>query len=95
MATVTIENNDFKFHGTFDCGYAGFYRDNQIFYSGDAEYVRDERLQGKDLFHCSDEELAAEIATFYNAAEAQIQEHIVLIMIAMNINRLETIICAI
>ena len=26
MVTVTIENNEFKFHGTFDCGYAGLYK---------------------------------------------------------------------
>jgi hypothetical protein len=32
MVTVTIENNEFIFHGTFDCGYAGLYHDDQIFF---------------------------------------------------------------
>ncbi|MCR4646961.1 MAG: hypothetical protein K5695_16405 [Oscillospiraceae bacterium] len=76
MVTVTIENNEFKFHGTFDCGYAGLYRDNQIFFYGEPDYIRGEGLQGKDLSACSDEELAAEIAAFYNAAEAHVQAHI-------------------
>ena len=76
MVTVTIENNKFKFHGTFDCGYAGLYRDDQIIFNGDPDDVRGDGLQGKDVSEYSDEELAAEIAAFYNAAEAHIQEHI-------------------
>ena len=76
MVTVTIENNEFKFHGTFDCGYAGLYRDDQIFFNSEPDYVRSKGLQGKDLSESSDEELAAAIAAFYNAAEAHIQEHI-------------------
>ena len=76
MVTVTIENGEFKFHGTFDCGYAGLYRDDQIFFDSDVEYIRDEGLQGKDLSECSDEELAAEMAAYYNAVEAHVQAHI-------------------
>jgi hypothetical protein len=76
LITVTIENNEFKFHGTFDCGYAGFYCDDQIFSNEDPDYVRENGLQGKDLSECSDEELAAEMAAFYNAAEARLQQNI-------------------
>lgn len=76
MVTVTIENNEFKFHGTFNCGYAGLYRDNQIFFYGEPDYIRGEGLQGKDLSNCSDEELASEMAAFYNAVEARLQQNI-------------------
>ncbi|WP_303790052.1 hypothetical protein [Ruminococcus flavefaciens] len=76
MVTVTIENSEFKFHGTFDCGYAGLYRDDQIFFYGDPDDVREDGLQGKDLSECTDEELAAEMAAFYNAVEASLQQNI-------------------
>lgn len=76
MVTVTIENNEFKFHGTFDCGYAGLYRDDQIFFYGEPDDFRYRGLPGKDLSKCSDEELAAEMAAFYNATEAHLQQNI-------------------
>ena len=76
MVTVTIENSEFKLHGTFDCGYAGLYRDDQIFFYGDPDDVREDGLQGKDLSECTDEELAAEMAAFYNAVEASLQQNI-------------------
>lgn len=76
MVTVTIENNEFKFHGTFDCGCAGLYRDDQIYFYGDSDDVREDGLQGKDLSECTDEELAAEMAAFYNAVEARLQQNI-------------------
>ena len=47
MVTVTIENNEFKFHGTFDCGYAGLYRDDQIFFCGETDDVQENGLHGK------------------------------------------------
>ena len=76
MVTVTIENSEFKFHGTFDCGYAGLYREDQIFFYGNQDDVREDGLQGKDLSECTDEELAAEMAAFYNAVEASLQQNI-------------------
>ena len=71
MVTVTIENGEFKFHGTFDCGYAGLYRDDMIeFEFENLKSIRKEGLQGKDLSNCSDDEIAAEVAAFFNALEA-------------------------
>ena len=61
MVTVTIENGKFRFHGTFDCGYAGLFHDDMIDFSyQDLESIRKKGLQGKDLSNCSDDEIAAE-----------------------------------
>jgi hypothetical protein len=77
MVTVTIENGEFKIGGTFDCGYAGLYRDDKIHFESDPlDQLRKYGLPGKDLSNFTDEEIAAEVAARCNAAEALIQEHI-------------------
>ena len=77
MVTVTIENGEFKIHGTFDCGYAGLYRDDMIEFSYQTlERIRKEGLQGKDLSNCSDDEIATEVAAYFNSLEANLQQNI-------------------
>ena len=77
MVTVTTENGNFIFHGTFDCGYAGLYRDDMIEFSyQNLERIRKEGLQGKDLSTYSDDEIAAEVASFFNSIEAKVQQNI-------------------
>lgn len=77
MVTVTIENGKFKFHGSFDCGYAGIYHDDMIDFSyQDLESIRKKGLQGKDLSNCSDDEIAAEVAAYFNSIEANVQQNI-------------------
>lgn len=77
MVTVTIENGEFKFHGTFDCGYAGIYRDDMIeFEFENLKSIQKEGLQGKDLSNCSNDEIAAEVSAFFNTLEAKVQRNI-------------------
>ena len=77
MVTVTIENGQFRFHGTFDCGYAGLYRDDMIEFSyQNLEKIRKEGLQGKDLSNCTNDEIAAEVAAYFNSIEANVQQNI-------------------
>ncbi|MBR6090370.1 MAG: hypothetical protein IKP86_10580 [Anaerolineaceae bacterium] len=77
MVTVTFENGEFKFHGTFDCGYAGLYRDDRIRFPDETpESIRENGLQDKDLSNCDDDAITAEVAAFINAIEAKIQQNI-------------------
>ena len=63
MVTVTFENGEFKFHGTFDCGYAGLYRDDRIRFPDETpESIRENGLQDKDLSNCDDDAVTAEVA---------------------------------
>lgn len=77
MVTVTVKDGEFQFHGTFDCGYAGLYRDDMIeLRYSDVASIRKEGLDGKDLSGCSDDEIAAAVAAFCNAIEANVQRNI-------------------
>ncbi|MBR6046195.1 MAG: hypothetical protein IKP47_11225 [Ruminococcus sp.] len=80
MVTVYVENGEFKFRGTFDFGYIGFYRDDQIEMVDTCEDIRDEWYdeisEVMDIDTCTDEEIAAFLTDRMNAAEQRIQAHI-------------------
>ena len=41
MVTVSVADGEFKFKGTFDLGYIGFFKDDQIEIMEDCSDIRD------------------------------------------------------
>ena len=77
MVKVTIEGNNFKVKGTFDCGILGVFRDDLIQIGcDDVQDTRDSGLPGIDTLTCSDEELSVYITDLANQQEAKLQENI-------------------
>ena len=80
MVTVSVADGEFKFKGTFDLGYIGFFKDDQIEIMEDCSDIRDEWYdelsEVMDVDTCTDEEIAAFLADRMNEAEKKIQAHI-------------------
>lgn len=82
MVKVYVENGFFKVKGTFDFGYIGLYKDDQISVDCTCANIRHEwdsvyeMTKERDV---SDEELAEMITERFNEAEAKIQKNIHLI----------------
>ena len=76
MVKVYVEDGQFKVKGTFDFGYIGLYKDDQISVDCDCSDIRDEwdsvyeMTQDSDV---TDEEIAEYITRRFNEAEEMIR----------------------
>ena len=80
MVKVTAENGGFKVEGTFDFGYIGLYRDDQIEISDSAEEIREEWecvSEALDTENCTDDDIAAFLTDRLNGIEERIQKNII------------------
>ena len=79
MVTVYVENGQFKVKGTFDFGYIGLYKDDQISIDADCSDIRDEWdsvYEMTEKGEVTDEEIAAYLTDKINMAEDKIQSNI-------------------
>lgn len=82
MVKVYVENGEFVVKGTFDFGYLGLYKDDQLGINCSCAEIRDEwdsiyeLTKDNDL---TDEEIAMYLTMRFNEAEEKIQKHIHLI----------------
>ena len=79
MVTVYVENGEFKVKGTFDFGYMGLYKDDQIGVNCDCSDIRDEWDSVYDMSEngdCTDDDIAEFITQRFNEAEEKIQKNI-------------------
>ena len=80
MVKGYVENGKFKFKGTFDFGYIGLFKDDQIGVCCDCSDVKDEwcdELSKKlDIDNCTAEEIAAFLTERMNDAEKIIQKNV-------------------
>ncbi len=82
MVTVYVEDGKFKVKGTFDFGYMGLYKDDQISVDCDCSDIRDEWDSVYEMTKdgdVSDEEIAAYITRIFNETEEKIQKNIKMI----------------
>ena len=80
MVKITAVNGGFKIEGSFDFGYMGLYKDDQIEIIDSCEEVREWDLieeEGPDAESCSDDELAEFLTGYMNALEQKIQKNII------------------
>lgn len=79
MVTVYVEDGQFKVKGTFDFGYIGLYKDDQISIDADCSDIRDEWDSVYEMTEkgdVTDEEIAAFLTDKLNMAEDKIQTNI-------------------
>ena len=79
MVTVYVEDGKFKVKGTFDMGYIGLYKDDQISIDADCSDIRDEWDSVYEMTEkgdVTDEEIAAFLTDKLNMAEDKIQTNI-------------------
>ena len=87
MVQVTIKGGEHSVKGTFDFGYIGLYRDNQIDLSNleDTVLVPEEKRRGKQwdkaaavfgIKGTSDEAVSEALTAYINGFEAKVQKHI-------------------
>ena len=88
MIDVKINDGKFEISGTFDFGYMGTYKDEQISFYSEVEEVKEWDIVGDREFD-NDEEFAEFLTGYYNNFEKKIQENIK----QVNDNFLQKIIC--
>ena len=78
MVQVFANDGYFSVKGTFDFGYIGLYRDEQIEIQEDSDEIRnwDFIPETADAENCSDEELAAILTDYINGLEQNIKQNI-------------------
>ena len=79
MVNITVQDGEFTVRGTFDCGYAGFYRDDQICLEGSAQDIRDYGVEDPDFDKMTDEEIAVYFTDLINRLEEKVQKNIRLV----------------
>ena len=77
MIKIKVINGELKISGTFDFGYMGIYKDNQINIYSDLQEIRDwDIITSKlDASDCSNDEIADCLTEYYNEFEKQIHKN--------------------
>ena len=88
MIDIKINDGKFNISGTFDFGYMGLYKDEQINFYTEVEDAKKWDIVGSRKFE-NDNEFAAFLTEYYNNFEKKIQENIK----QVNDNFLQRIIC--
>ena len=88
MINIEMKDGKFVINGTFDLGYMGTYKDDQISFYSKIEEIKDWDILGERNIG-NDEELAVFLTEYYNNFEKKIQKNIK----QVNDNFLQKIIC--
>lgn len=77
MIKIKVINGEIKINGTFDFGYMGVYKDDQIsIYSNLQEIKNWDIITSRlDVTNCSDDEIADCLTAYYNEFEKRVQQN--------------------
>lgn len=77
MIKIKVINGEIKINGTFDFGYMGVYKDDQIGIYSDLEEIKTWSIitSRLDTASCSDNEIADCLTAYYNEFEKRVQQN--------------------